>query len=67
MCENCNGVGWIDCPSCDGMGDTEQFCGNPHCTNEQAPYEAGRFETVICPRCNGEGEIKCPECNGDEL
>jgi RecJ-like exonuclease len=64
-CEDCKGTGIVPCPECLGDGTVEQFCGNPNCSNEQAPYEAGKFEDIECPRCKGDGEVECPECFGE--
>ena len=63
-CERCNGTGWIECPTCDGQGEVEVFCGRVGCSNEEAAYEAGRFRDEVCGTCYGDKEVLCPDCNG---
>jgi len=56
ICEECEGIGYIDC-SCDLYDHT---C--PECDGKGTVFFLGEEE--ICPMCNGEGEILCERCEG---
>ena len=59
-CEECEGVGYIDCGVCGGLG---------HLTDGEPCSECGGAEGWICQICNGEGVVMsdetCEMCNGD--
>lgn len=46
-CDNCNNDRCIECPECDGSGETECDC----CGHEDT-----------CEQCDGDGDIDCPHC-----
>lgn len=55
-CPNCEGMGFVDCPSCYGIHDKCECV-------YSGLHKAGRLP---CPTCDGLGEvhIECKTCNG---
>lgn len=50
-CLNCKGSGKIDCPICDGWGETQ----NGH--DRVACRACGRSGNVVCHTCSGSGKV----------
>jgi hypothetical protein len=79
-CEECNGLGRVQCPGCDGNGYTR--CTNRRCaqgyveerrdtrlshskrTVKQRCSTCGGRSIVACPGCKSEGSILCENCKG---
>lgn len=54
-CVECNGLGVVDCPSCEGVPPVGELCGECGASEEN-----GQYAQIECPKCEGKKSIYVP-------
>ena len=65
-CIDCEGDGYITCPTCNGQGDIDcnKDKNKSECKDCQDDWKCRTNGLIECPKCKGSGYIKCKQCKG---